>query len=227
MYEGHILDYDEEPRTLSKVNINSSPQKRKATFPSDERVAMDLVLADQTGPVNITLWDDVAVKFAAMVQSKGVGNVAGALLRLEGLRVSDLPRSEWNGLCLTPLKILHSFPELPGQAGTVLSFPTLPESPFVVSSTYVPPPSSHCIKNFVSVRSKLKPPFRCSLGGIIANVQEASYSQNGNLKRQFNLVDEMGNWIVCCALGRNVHSRGLVEGHEVVCYGVTGRGSLG
>ena len=52
-------------------------------------------------------------------------------------------------------------------------------------------------------------------------------SQQGNLKKQFHLVDEMGYWILCCALGRNVQSRALVEGHEVVCYGVTGRGSLG
>ena len=43
MYEGHIVDYDEEPRTRSKANIISSRQKRKATSPSDERVAMDLM----------------------------------------------------------------------------------------------------------------------------------------------------------------------------------------
>ena len=37
----------------------------------------------------------------------------------------------------------------------------------------------------------------------------------------------MGYWMQCCALGRNVQSRALVEGQEVVCYGVTGRRSLG
>ena len=77
------------------------------------------------------------------------------------------------------------------------------------------------------MRSKLSPPFRCSLRGIVADVQETSSSQQGNLKKQFHLVDEMGFWILCCALGRNVQSRALVEGHEVVCYGVTGRGSVG
>ena len=226
-YEGRILDRDEEPRVRSKSNINSSPQKRKANSTGEDRVAMDLLLADRTGPVNVTLWDDVALKFVDMMRLKGKGAGSSPLVRLVGLRVGDVPKSEWNGPSLTPVRILHSLQDLPGQAGTVLDLPFFPESPFMLSATYTCPPSSHCIKSFGTVRSKLSPPFRCCLQGIVADVQEASLSQNGNLKKQFHLVDEMGYWILCCALGRNVNSTSLEEGNEVVCYAVTGRGGLG
>ena len=101
---------------------------------------MDLILADHTGPVNVTLWDEIAVKFGGMLRPKGAAGAAGQLLRLEGLRVSDIPKSEWNGTCLTPVKVLHSLADLPGQQGTVLSFPTSAKSPFMLTSTYTPPP---------------------------------------------------------------------------------------
>ena len=46
-------------------------------------------------------------------------------------------------------------------------------------------------------------------------------------KRTFNLVDEAGMWVRCCALGLTARSLALANGNEVVLYYGTGLGGLG
>ena len=46
-------------------------------------------------------------------------------------------------------------------------------------------------------------------------------------KRSFNLVDDAGTWIKCCAIGMPARSLALDNGNEVVLYFCTGRASLG
>ena len=52
-------------------------------------------------------------------------------------------------------------------------------------------------------------------------------SQAAVEQRHFDLVDEMGIWLNCCAHGRNARSQALKEGNEVVLYYALGRGGLG
>jgi hypothetical protein len=56
-FEGALLYHDEEPRVVQGGNF-SSPQKRKTAGSSGERVAIDLLLVDKTGPLIVNLWDD-------------------------------------------------------------------------------------------------------------------------------------------------------------------------
>ena len=51
-------------------------------------------------------------------------------------------------------------------------------------------------------------------------------TQQDASKRTFNLVDDAGMWIRCCALYLSARSRALANGNEVVLYYGTGRSKL-
>ena len=54
-----------------------------------------------------------------------------------------------------------------------------------------------------------------------------TYSDNGNTKLYFDIVDATGTWIHCCALGdRHIKSVALQQGMEVVIYYGAGRSAL-
>ena len=52
-------------------------------------------------------------------------------------------------------------------------------------------------------------------------------TQSGNPKLLFDIVDEVGYWMRCCAVGRNAGARALVAGNVVVMYFCTGRTGIG
>ena len=84
-----------------------------------------------------------------------------------------------------------------------------------------------CISQYASVRSKLVPPFRCTVKGTVVDVQDPDMSQSGNRKLIFDIVDDTGSWMRCCALGRNAGACAVVEGNIVVMYFCLGRSSIG
>ena len=53
------------------------------------------------------------------------------------------------------------------------------------------------------------------------------YSQNGNPKRCFDLVDSQGSYLKCCAMKQNSTSRLLQQFQQVVIYFGCGRGPKG
>ena len=63
--------------------------------------------------------------------------------------------------------------------------------------------------------------------GVISDLEDVQYSQAGNEKRLFDLVDHQGAFINCCAMKHNVASRALVNLQEVVVYFASGRGPRG
>ena len=62
---------------------------------------------------------------------------------------------------------------------------------------------------------------------MAANAQEAEFSQQGNPKREFDVVDNAGCWMKCCCLGHTAGSNDLQSDMEVVLYHTTGRGPRG
>ena len=62
---------------------------------------------------------------------------------------------------------------------------------------------------------------------MVADVQDEEISQAGQLKKYFDLVDDTGAWLSCCACGRNATSKALQNGNEVVLYFAHGRPVLG
>ena len=72
------------------------------------------------------------------------------------------------------------------------------------------------------------PPFRGTFCGIVVDVQQSlDESQSGNPKLSFNLIDRLGTWFTCCAIGQHALSKALVRGNAVVLYHVSGRPQIG
>ena len=71
------------------------------------------------------------------------------------------------------------------------------------------------------------PPFKGNFVGCVADVREPDVSQQGLQKQLFDLVDELGTWFTCCALGRCAVSPALKSGLQVVLYNGTGRPKSG
>jgi len=96
-------------------------------------------------------------------------------------------------------------------------------SPFLLTSTFSPPTSTQCITDYSTARALLVPPFRCSVKGTVVDVQDTDFSSSGHPTQLFDIVDDTGSWIRCCAVGRNASARALVEGNIVVMYFCVGR----
>ena len=221
MYEGIILECDDEPRVITARDPSRSPMKRKMSGSSSETVALDMVLADNTGPVNITLWDDAARTMASLLP-----NVGSQIVYLENLRIANVSKSEWNGAILTSLKVVHSVAavSLHHRNGTEIRLTSTRSSPFLLpAATYSVPESPVAIRHFMHVRSKLTAPFKATLVGTIMNVGNPELSQGGHMKRTFEIVDAQGAWMKGLAIGKNATSVSLEGGVEVVLYGCNGR----
>ena len=83
------------------------------------------------------------------------------------------------------------------------------------------------VVQFSTMRSKLKAPCRVTLRGVICDLSEMQLSLQESSKRTFVLVDDLGMWIRCCAIGLSARSRALANGNDVVLYYGTGRSGLG
>ena len=77
------------------------------------------------------------------------------------------------------------------------------------------------------MRPQLLANFRATFEGTIADVEDIDFTQQGDPKRIFKLVDGSGSYILCCALGHNAESVALVPNQIVVLYFATGRGPIG
>ena len=76
-------------------------------------------------------------------------------------------------------------------------------------------------------QSKLCNNFRLTLRGIITDLQNVEYTQTGNAKRLFHLVDPHGYYLTCCAMHHSVTNYALQNMNEVIIFFATGRGPIG
>ena len=83
------------------------------------------------------------------------------------------------------------------------------------------------VLNCSQTLSKEVSPFRVSIAGTIHNLQEAEPSNSGELRRNFKLADEQGNWIHCVAHGRHAEDSSLENFLRIVVYFGSGRPSTG
>lgn len=224
MYEGWLIDSDEEPRPVAKTV--SSPRKRNAP---ESNVVLDLLLVDLTGPMAVTLWGDSVEKFLQLRLALARMGASGAksLLKLEVLRVKDVTKNAFHGEVLTPMKVLHSMVGIPNRPGTEITLSPDPTSPFTKTAIFRAPLPPLCIVNFAAYQSKMVPPFRATLRGVVADLKAVEATEQGNPKRCFALVDDMGFWVTCHAIGRNAQSPALVDTNDVVIFYASARKGLG
>ena len=223
-YEGKLVQGDSNPRELPASDPRTSPRKRphQGSEGSDSSTVCDVLLADNTGPVLVTSSGNIVHTWYAALQSP-----AAPYIQLTNLRVAELSRTEWNGVCLSRIRALHSTASSALRSGTTLCRLPAPTSPYMTSSAYTSPEAPACISQFLSLQSKLRAPFRITLRGSIDDLSDMSLTQQDSKKRTFILVDDAGMWLRCCALGRCAQSRCLENGNEVMLYYGTGRGPRG
>ena len=145
------------------------------------------------------------------------------IVRLEYFRINSLVKNDWNGTVLNNQKVIKSINAVGNQNATIVSLPTTASSPYLLSSSFQKPPRSICIYDFFADRSRLRAPFKATIAGSIANVQDLDTTQSGHAKCSFELVDDSGCWISCCAIGRNATSPALKESMRVIVYSGSGR----
>ena len=62
---------------------------------------------------------------------------------------------------------------------------------------------------------------------MATDVRGLDATQQGSPVREFDLVDETGVWIKCCAWGRNSRVKNLVDGQDVILYFATAKSGAG
>ena len=149
------------------------------------------------------------------------------LLRFVPVRKAYHSSNAGSGPSLTPIPVLHSIAATSNREGTIVSMPQKSSSPYVTEKTYAPPTTPVCITKFYPVRSQMSPPFRASFRGMATNIRNLDSTQQGSPVREFDLVDESGMWIKCCAWGRNARVKNLVDGSDVILYFATAKSGAG
>ena len=223
-YEGFVLDETVEPRTVSASNTGKASKKRSAEV---GRTVLDVLCVDNTGPIMITLWEDAAYAFIAIVHTNKVWEKRPLVL-FEGLRIVELQKTSWHGEVLSTIRTLQSLPPSGQRAGTKVSLLEVATSPFTTTKQYISPTAPVAITEYLPFRTKIMtPPFKGNFVGTVVNVRAPDFSQQGLHRQIFDLIDESGSWITCCALGRCATSSALKNEFQVVIYNGTGRPKAG
>ena len=159
------------------------------------------------------------------------------MLRFEQLRFAPMPMSEWNGNFVTPVCVAHTLTPAPGlpmqkkqktqattasislRDGTRLTMIFESTSPYMRRNVQFPAPQPPLVVvSYSETLSTAVCPFRVSLAGTIHNLQEAEPTNKGDLRRNFKLADEQGNWIHCVAFGRHAEDDSLENFRRIVVY---------
>ena len=204
-----------------------------------------ILAADHTGPLLVSIWSPTLDVFKNIMQQ--YNPEAGQLmLRFEQIKFSPMPQNQWNGKVVTPIRVAHTLTPEPEQSmkknqktqattasmslrdGTRLTMIRKSTSPYMQHDVkYSMPQPPLMVLNYSQTLSKEVSPFRVSITGTIHDLQEAEPSNSGELRRNFKLADEQGNWIHCVAHGRHAENSSLENFLRIVIYFGSGRPSTG
>jgi len=128
-------------------NVGASPQKRRAN--QEDRHVLDLILADKTGPVYVTLWDGVASSFlnqlTTLLGSPTHDPTKPVIVSLSVALVTAVPANAWNGPCLTSMRTLQSVNTAGERAGTQVIVGGNVTSPHLISGVCKQNPPALCV----------------------------------------------------------------------------------
>jgi len=214
-FSGKLVWWDNTPRSIPmRRPSQNSPKKQRVS----DSLAMDMIVLDATGPVMVTIFgSERCTNFVREAQQIKFPHVSFSVLR-----IAALAKNEWNGRSLTRIHCLQSIEDVRDVPGTVCSITSDNRSPFRTTA-YRIPITDCCINQFSQSHLVFAAPFRASFVGIVTNIQDAEYSQSGNLKRSFYLVDAVGDYLQCSAVGQNAQNKFLRDKQHVVVYYATGR----
>ena len=123
--------------------------------------------------------------------------------------------------------MLQTVKGVKSEPGSTIRFLPQGNAPGLTSASYRIPSTVCCVRKYSSLGDPLTANFRGTFHGVIMDILPLDYTQSGNPKRQFNLVDNSGTYLMCCAMMQNTQSVALKERQEAVIYYATGRKPIG
>ena len=185
------------------------------------------MLLQPSGPMSVNIRGKVLKNYQQERACFGDIRTHPVALQFSKVKVSKYPASQWNGTFISCMHMLYSVNGAGANPGTEIRIVDLRSSPVLQLGNYRVPNADCCIENFASVRNLLTDPFRGTFRGRVVDLKEVSYNNSGNAKREFDLVDDLGAFVKCCAMFHNAGSTALVESNKIVIYWATGRGPIG
>jgi len=226
-YEGYLVSDNVATRSVTVGKQDSSPKKRGREPAKDTKV-VDVYLVDPTGPVFVSLWGDLATTLedlmAEFLRKHPPPSTLRPIVVLENVRAMKMVANEWNGTLVTPMKHLQTVRAVGGFAPSQLSFAETPTSPFMRPAPFQKPPPSVVLSRFSSLE-QTPAPFRVSVRGVVVDVGVLEITGQGNPKKSFKLVDEVGSWVSCVAFGDEARKSVIDECTEMVLFFASGRGA--
>jgi hypothetical protein len=193
-----------------------------------ETKVVDVHLVDPTGPVFVSLWGDLATTLedlmAEFLREHPPSSNLRPIVVLENVKAVKEVANQWNGTIVTPMKHLQTVRAVSGVAASLLSFAKTPTSPFMRPAPFQKPPPSVVLSRFSSLE-QTPTPFRVSVRGVVFDVGVLEITGQGNPKKSFKLVDEVGSWVSCVAFGDEARKSAIDECTEVVLFFASGRGA--
>ena len=200
-------------------------------FSDDNNKAIDVLLMDKTGPVVLAVFGPLAVQFSCeandLQNRVSRGEKVSRIVEVDKARIVGFQKNEWNGEFRTQLRMLQTIKGVKSESGSTIRFLPQGNAPGLTSASYRIPSTVCCVTKYSSLGAQLNANFRGTFHGVIMDILPLDYTQTGNPKRQFNLVDKYGTYLMCCAMMQNSHSAALKERQEVVIYYATGRKAIG
>ena len=144
---------------------------------------------------------------------------------IENVRALRTVANEWNGEIITSMNYLTSVRNAQGGCSTKISLRTVPTSPFLTEATFVLPPSSIILSQF-SLLERVCAPYRVSLKGVLADVGDSGeLTLQGNPKKTFKIVDDLGYWMAGVLFGEHALQDDLTDDTEVSVFFASARPS--
>ena len=211
-FEGLVVRESIQERSVG------SPSKRKAAV---EKIVIDCIMVDRTGPVKVSVWDAAATQLQREVQR--ATNGSRPLLLLQKIRITQMARNEWNGNFVSPMKLLGSVAS--GEVGEGTSIRTLPapQSPYNQNVTqYVTPTPPAAVHDFHQLQD-YNLPLRGTFVGTVQNCTDLDATSTGQPKKDFDLVDDTGGAFACSVIGPHAKFTKINDNDKVVLYHAVGR----
>jgi len=244
VFEGYVLDHDDAPRVLQSTGTgdvsaagSDGTQKRKLGGQEQTRV-FNILAMDCTAVIKITCWRSAALQ-AYELLSEHNDLTTRRIVRLELFRAIPVKQDKWNGRSLNSCCVLHTLDSQQSPIGAKsqdsLSLDCGSQISIVSSSTFVgmqgeaigrlSPPL--VTTNYQELSGEV-PPFRVNLVGIIfAKPDDPDVTVKGELRQEFRVCDDFGNWIRCVAFAGRAESEAIQMMNKVAIFFGSARGALG
>ena len=188
-FQGVLFWCETEARQVLLSQHYCGRKKYKAAH---EVSVAELVLVDQTGPVKVVIWGNLALeittawKLLQRARALASTSVCEYIVDLQRVHVYSLPKNDWNGLCLTRMRYLRSV-DNPAvlENATSLNMIAKPFASNLLDMHWVQPPSYVCISEFDTIKTKLQAPFRITIQGMVTDVAPANLNNQGNVQDLF------------------------------------------